>query len=82
MKKIKTNFFRLKLRIMACKAILTGNFILIHNIKETVINGAKARELSLLRRTDYTMESDFLTMKGAILNYFPVTEIEKRHHNE
>lgn len=67
------------LRLLALWFIVTSkNFILIHNIEETVLNGQPARKNRLLRRTDYSCESDFYSIKLALLANFNVTEIEEK----
>lgn len=67
---------RLLGRLKGCWFILTKrNFILIHEIKEFEKNGVKMRKAAVLRRTDYSPESDFLSMKMGIFICFPETKI-------
>lgn len=72
---------KIKIRLLAIlRIIFSRNFILIDQIKEP-LNDSEKRICRLLRRTDYSDESDFLTLKMSIMANFKVTEIEDKHHN-
>lgn len=62
---------KIKQRIKALwKICTTRNFILIYGIEEMKIEGEPGRKFSWLRRTDYNTESDFYTMKAAMVSQF------------
>lgn len=49
-----------------CRVLLSRNFILIE-VQETTVDGRPARNTRVLSRTDYSTESDLLTLTAAYL---------------
>lgn len=72
----------IKLKLIALYRVLTKrNFILLDNLIEP-LNDKDTRKSRLLRRTDFSNESDFLFMKMGIMCNFDVVKIEEKHHSE
>ena len=62
MKRIRVILFSI-FKILSCR-----NFILIYDIEEfKTENNESGRKLNIARRTDYSNESDVLTVKAAFL---------------
>jgi len=49
------------------KILTTKNFILIHSVKEYTVDSESGRKFKIIRRTDYTDESDALTLKASFI---------------
>ncbi len=61
-------FKRLKGRLnIVLTALTTKNIMLVTVNEFTENNGEKGRNVSVITRTDYSHESDYLTLKGAVL---------------
>jgi hypothetical protein len=68
---MKDMFKKLKIRIYSIWLILTTkNYILIHDIKEYNENNIDKRKMLTTRRTDYSDESDCLTLKATYFSLY------------
>ena len=68
---MKDTVKKLKIRLYSIWLILTSkNYILIHDIKEYNENNIDKRKMKITRRTDYSDDSDCLTLKATFFSLY------------